>query len=43
MLFDKRNQILKIKEMNDCCLFMAFSLKFSTALIVLIAINSLTC
>jgi len=28
ILFDKWNQVLKIKEMNDCCHFVVFSLKF---------------
>jgi len=32
---------IKTKEMNDCCLFIMFSLKFWTVITVLIAINSL--
>ena len=33
---------VKIKEMNDCFVFVVFSLKVLTASIILIAINSLT-
>jgi len=33
--------VLKIKEINDCCLFVGFSLKYLMALIFLVAINSL--
>ena len=40
ILFDKWNQVLKITEMNDCCLFVTFS--FLTALFFKIVINSLT-
>ena len=30
---NKWNQVLKIKEMNECCFFVVFSLKFLTVLI----------
>jgi len=33
ILFDKWNQVLKIKEMNNCCLFAVFSLRFLMAII----------
>jgi len=32
-LFDKLNQVSKIEDMKNCCLFVVFTLKFLTALI----------
>jgi len=42
ILCDNWNQVVKIKEMNNCRLFTEFLLKFLTVLILLIVINSLT-
>jgi len=42
ILCDNWNQVVKIKEMNNCRLFTELLLKFLTVLILLIVINSLT-
>jgi len=41
ILYDKTNQVLKIKEMNDCCLSRVF-VKIFKFVNLLIVINSLT-